>query len=67
MAVAPFEPVAWSEGLKVAVAAADGAQSVRFDATGSAGPARITLSRDQRRAGVVVDDAGNVKLDVAPG
>ncbi|MBP8246633.1 MAG: GspH/FimT family pseudopilin [Phenylobacterium sp.] len=67
MAVAPFEPVAWREGLKVAVAAADGAQGVRFDATGSAGPARITLSRDQRRAGVVVDDAGNVKLDVAPG
>jgi general secretion pathway protein H len=64
---APFEPVLWSEGLKVAVVAADGAQGVRFDPTGVAGPVRITLSRDRRLAGVLVDDAGNVKLDVSPG
>ncbi|MFZ3006361.1 MAG: GspH/FimT family pseudopilin [Phenylobacterium sp.] len=63
----PFEPIAWSEGLKVAVVAADGAQGVRFDPTGVAGAARITLSRAPRVAEVLVDDAGNVKLDVTPG
>lgn len=63
----PFEPVAWSEGLKVAVVAADGAQGVRFDPTGVAAAARISLSRAPRAAAVLVDDSGNVKLDVAPG
>ena len=67
LTTAPFEPVAWSPGLKVAVVAANGAQGVRFDPTGVAAAARITLSRAPRLAGVVVDDAGNVKVDVAPG
>lgn len=67
LAAEPFEPVQWSAGLKVVVVAADGAQGVRFDPMGLAGPVRITLSRDQRLAAVQVDDAGNVKLDVAPG
>ena len=67
LAAKPFEPVQWSEGLKVVVVAADGAQGVRFDPMGLAGPVRITLSRDQRLAAVLVDDAGNVKLDVPPG
>ncbi|ODT64283.1 MAG: type II secretion system protein GspH [Phenylobacterium sp. SCN 69-14] len=66
LAEPPFAPTSWSPGLKAVVAAADGGHGVRFDPTGTAGPVRITLSRDRRLAGVLVDDAGNVKLDAAP-
>lgn len=63
----PFEAQAWSEGVTAAVASADGTATVRFDATGGAGPVRILLSREGREAGLSVDEAGNVRIEHAPG
>jgi general secretion pathway protein H len=62
---APFQPRTWTEGLQAQLVAADGGQSIRFDPTGGAGAAAVTLTRAEARARVAVDDAGNVQIDAA--
>lgn len=60
----PFEARAWSEG--VAAAVSDGEKGlISFDSTGAAEPLTVTLTRDARSLRVVVDAAGNVRVDAA--
>ena len=53
----PFEPVQWAEG-----AAVQAETLFVFDPTGGADPADLALSRDEERALVSVDSAGEVSF-----
>ena len=55
----PFEAEAWLPGT---VLAAD-VRRVTFDPTGVADPARFTLRRSGKAVEVLVDQAGNVRVD----
>jgi len=57
----PFGPETWTEGTSVASAA--GPVRVVFDPTGVAEPAAVTLTRDRHSRTVIVDGAGEVRLD----
>jgi general secretion pathway protein H len=61
-----LEPVAWPEGLTASVESADGRSAVRFDPTGAAEAAVITLSSGERRTRVTVDPQGEVRIDDGP-
>lgn len=61
--VRPFEAHAWPAGLGVRLQAAPGREAVRFDPTGSAEPAKVTLSRADQQMTVSVDVTGEVRLD----
>ncbi|MFN3522492.1 MAG: GspH/FimT family pseudopilin [Phenylobacterium sp.] len=63
LAEKPFGEARWSEGLKASLEADGGRTGVRFDPTGGADPAVITLTREARRARVSVDEAGNVRVE----
>lgn len=67
IAEGPFVGGVWSEGVAVRLESADGRGSVRFDATGAAGPARVVMSRETRRIDIAVDEAGNVRIDAPAG
>lgn len=58
----PFRAEAWEEGV-VASLRPDETLRFAFDPTGLAEPGRLVLSRDGRRASVVVDEAGEVRVD----
>ena len=59
----PFEPQAWGEGVGAHLEAEGGRTGVRFDSLGGAEPAIVTLSREAHAQSVVVDEAGNVRID----
>lgn len=59
----PFEAHAWPEGLRAELEAAPGRDAVRFDPTGSADPARVTLAQATQKMTVSVDVTGEVRLD----
>ena len=63
----PFDPQSWGEGIGVRLQADGGRTGVRFDPVGGADPAVITLSREARALRVVVDEAGNVRIDANAG
>jgi general secretion pathway protein H len=56
----PFGDEHWGEGVSVSPAEP---LRVVFDPTGVAGPAALTLSRDDRARRVAVDGAGEVTID----
>lgn len=58
LTAAPFEPVRWEEG-----ATAQAEALFVFDPTGTAQPAELALSREDQRALVTVDPAGEVRFN----
>ena len=64
---APFKAHAWLPGVSARLQAAPGRDAVRFDPTGSAEPAKVTLSRADQQMTVSVDVTGEVRLDAPAG
>jgi len=59
----PFEAHRWEDGVTAALTALDGREGVRFDPTGAAEPAQVTVSRAEQRMRVAVDETGEVRID----
>lgn len=59
----PLADAAWPEGVTARLEAADGRESIRFGNDGAAGAARVVLSLEDRQIPVVVDEAGDVRID----
>ncbi|MDO8902369.1 MAG: GspH/FimT family pseudopilin [Phenylobacterium sp.] len=64
---APFEDHPWPAGVQARLHGAPGRDAVRFDPTGSAEPATVTLSRAEQKMSVSVDETGEVRLDAPAG
>lgn len=62
----PFEAEAWGEGVGATVSGPAPEDSVRFDPTGTAQPATITLRRAEQQLAVSVNGMGEVRIH-APG
>lgn len=63
----PFEARAWGEGIAVGIRASEGRSAVRFDSTGAADPAVITLRKKARMVHVLVGGQGQVSIDASAG
>ena len=63
LAEGPFEAHRWDDGVTATLAALDGREGVRFDPTGAAEPAEVTVSRADQRRRVAVDETGEVRID----
>lgn len=63
----PFAATAWHEGTRPLHADDRQRTTFRFDPTGGAQPAAVTLTNGASRMRVRVDIAGTVSLDVPPG
>lgn len=63
LAEGPFEAHRWEDGVTAALTALDGREGVRFDPTGAAEPAQVTVSRAEQRMRVAVDETGEVRID----
>ena len=63
LAEGPFEAHRWDDGVPATLAALDGREGMRFDPTGAAEPAEVTVSRADQRRRVAVDETGEVRID----
>lgn len=59
----PFAPARWSEGVRPQWTGDGEAVTFRFDPIGTAEPAELVLAQGPRRARVIVDAAGGVRVD----
>lgn len=60
---APFAPARWSESVRPQWPGETQTMAFRFDPIGTAEPAELVLTRGPRQARVVVDAAGEVRVD----
>ncbi|MET0293853.1 MAG: GspH/FimT family pseudopilin [Phenylobacterium sp.] len=63
----PFAGRRWREGTDVSIRQVEGRSAVRFDSTGAADPAEISLTRKARQMRVIVDGQGQVSVDARAG
>lgn len=59
---APLRPVSWDADTRLVLDRAE-TMVVAFDPVGTADPARLTLERDGRAAGLTIEASGEVRLD----
>lgn len=63
LAADPFDAHRWDDGVTARLTALDGREGVRFDPTGAAEPAEVTVSRADQHMRVAVSETGEVRID----